>query len=1348
MAMFKDAAEAALDPDNIRQVFNGVIELDFVGGKPQYRIGGKVFPDLKSAVKFKNRAGISVVETFTPGKALVDYATTSAGVPSGDQIHQMMINYARRANVKIHLHHLKNEDIDPSNLERILEGFTDEKTGKLAGYLNVGKSSTFEQWEDMDNPGRFLTNQEIIDRMSTVEKIFNDEVGSAAKRHKMDTRTAQYTKEFDRRLTVGVYDPYSFLKSSGLSGMDDITPKMAQMSQDGMSLLNPEIIDEIRAAKEAQKREYVAARKNVPKGSQKYMDITSEIKKIDAKVRELRGISVNGGLYNIRADIFDVAASSHYSGALKGSIEHLSGQLKGNVMVVPNRKNAAGESMFEAAQVARGFSRDVKLAVLTTAESIAQNKGERSRDASRVSTIMLDAREMIKSNWLDTQTYAAHPQLFDNARMHRFTVNTFQKQADELVTTGRLPEGMISAFREAVEKNTGVVGKTSASTMQAKAILEFMDNGGNLNQNPKMMEMALNSLSAFFMDGKDSSRARFMVPNQVRHEIADFANMRSALVGTKSLPALTDLEEGWITLDKRLGFALNNADIPRSYEALGGFDLDDLIGTHARYDADAKQYVIAMTRQPSDVGEISTLKFGEFDELAQQILVQNDESWDFLDQIRSIDRGLENRLNFYDLDAASRVAGVDSGTAAQVAYAQAYNERSEAKMAKIREKNAQQIRDLEISIKPATHRLSEGSDEIENLEGLRGRMDELLDTRDKLLTTPELDLLLDDRYMDPAEIQLSGNARAKEILNEVELLKAQTRAAFEREMAPKIPILKAQHLEKLNQTVEHVSGDWTASIDAVSRAKKYMPEIYQLVERVDGNEVHKSLDLELEKEFKEFKLKTGGRTITDKEMRAAFETMVNGEYELQKYSNTKMIMNTMLADNEDQMDEIISVLGKGYFSVPELEDAIDAATKNAGAGMHKDEAYSIALQRRIGEAAAELDAKGGPSLRIDRNIFHDRAGKDARSVIYGGYQAKSKGKGSFDDHLIDGGYSSLVEAQKMTRQSIEDIVQSLTGKVKYDEFYSKHIFSQQALDDAEFLTRAFHVSKETNKGAGPKLREIADSFLRYGDDILTGGMGQDEYSKKLARSKVGDDMLSAVGLIGERSGQEGVYDALGALQQMHNDAPRSEAARRARSILNSRGESGSMLDLLNSTDAHFGIRPGLVERDIDIAGLPRAPKHIAAAEKAFYGEKRLATSTIATKASQGIISIGEGISRLKEVPGVKTAAVVGLATVVGSFLYQHHKDHTEESMQGPPLLPGGSAYENLPVEAMQTGMGSRQDTRIGDTYSIHATGNFDHKEFSDSVSQVTGSPSSVSVYKSRNPKHQGSMDSYVGRRFN
>ena len=35
------------------------------------------------------------------------------------------------------------------------------------------------------------------------------------------------------------------------------------------------------------------------------------------------------------------------------------------------------------------------------------------------------------------------------------------------------------------------------------------------------------------------------------------------------------------------------------------------------------------------------------------------------------------------------------------------------------------------------------------------------------------------------------------------------------------------------------------------------------------------------------------------------------------------------------------------------------------------------------------------------------------------------------------------------------------------------------------------------------------------------------------------------------------------------------------------------------------------------------------------------------------------------------------ALIVGSFAYSHFKDRSEDDIQGPPLLPGGSAYEDM-----------------------------------------------------------------------
>jgi hypothetical protein len=41
------------------------------------------------------------------------------------------------------------------------------------------------------------------------------------------------------------------------------------------------------------------------------------------------------------------------------------------------------------------------------------------------------------------------------------------------------------------------------------------------------------------------------------------------------------------------------------------------------------------------------------------------------------------------------------------------------------------------------------------------------------------------------------------------------------------------------------------------------------------------------------------------------------------------------------------------------------------------------------------------------------------------------------------------------------------------------------------------------------------------------------------------------------------------------------------------------------------------------------------------------------------------------------------ALIAASFAYQSYKDRTSESIQGPPLLPGGSAYEDYPQRVPQ-----------------------------------------------------------------
>lgn len=64
------------------------------------------------------------------------------------------------------------------------------------------------------------------------------------------------------------------------------------------------------------------------------------------------------------------------------------------------------------------------------------------------------------------------------------------------------------------------------------------------------------------------------------------------------------------------------------------------------------------------------------------------------------------------------------------------------------------------------------------------------------------------------------------------------------------------------------------------------------------------------------------------------------------------------------------------------------------------------------------------------------------------------------------------------------------------------------------------------------------------------------------------------------------------------------------------------------------------------------------------------------------------------------------ALIIGSFAYQGFKDHTPEKMQGPPMLPGGSAYEGqYPSRASQIPQIGTVSYNPGVSYKVNLYGN-------------------------------------------
>ena len=107
------------------------------------------------------------------------------------------------------------------------------------------------------------------------------------------------------------------------------------------------------------------------------------------------------------------------------------------------------------------------------------------------------------------------------------------------------------------------------------------------------------------------------------------------------------------------------------------------------------------------------------------------------------------------------------------------------------------------------------------------------------------------------------------------------------------------------------------------------------------------------------------------------------------------------------------------------------------------------------------------------------------------------------------------------------------------------------------------------------------------------------------------------------------------------------------------------------------------------------------------------------------------IKNLMDKPYVKPAAIGVAALAVFGFVYSAHKDRSAEDMQGPPLLPGGSAYESaypgntLNTPPPQNLLPSGQN---GVTYRVNASGSYaDAQKFSEAAGGLS-SDSSTSYY--------------------
>lgn len=100
-------------------------------------------------------------------------------------------------------------------------------------------------------------------------------------------------------------------------------------------------------------------------------------------------------------------------------------------------------------------------------------------------------------------------------------------------------------------------------------------------------------------------------------------------------------------------------------------------------------------------------------------------------------------------------------------------------------------------------------------------------------------------------------------------------------------------------------------------------------------------------------------------------------------------------------------------------------------------------------------------------------------------------------------------------------------------------------------------------------------------------------------------------------------------------------------------------------------------------------------------------------------------------PTVKRSAYAIAGLAAAGLIYSAAKDHTESDIAGPPLLPGGSAYEQLASRQPQIPQASMfSGYNPGTSYNINIEGSQDQVEqFNSAVGSVAGGSVNSTMYR-------------------
>jgi len=1075
----------------------------------------------------------------------------------------------------------------------------------------------------------------------------------------------------------------------------------------------------------------------------------SALRKIAATKRsaaELDPIVKHGGVFNVRIMGFnDVSAEDEFVNAIFGenvSKKGFSGQVKGNVYFEPDKQ-------FEEALMSqmKGYNQDLveyrgklysmdemiathknlglgtvitdagmsgrnrklvldeierkggtvlsprSIDVVTSKEARTVEVGFRqgSAMANRGAALSMEVQASGTKVFSEAQSFFADFELYDMDAIRRTNMQYVQKQIDYVKTDKILDDyarfrttGESSGIlRQLVDQADGIPGE--ASTVRAQQLLDMLDQGIAPSKNPLFAQMYTSAVNEF---NPRKDMFHLLMPNVYQ---AQFTN---------ELGRSSQVTRGSISYKKNLGFILNDLDYDKYYNAFGGPDFDDLLRSHLKWDRGSDSLIAIMKRTPSALGEIGVFSVDQNDQLMDEVLKNAAEVDDaikgHIDSVKLLDAKINIKSSLQA--SANSATGVTGANAMQNL------------------KSLSAVSDIVASPEVDAQRLASIMDEIDTLG------------------SPTDDSL---RYINDAIDSLGiGGQTVEDLEAEKALLRGGTRKDILRDYFERThSAMESSEINKIR------NRSLALSDEALQGIAKYGSVDELLANRM--SRMSNQLITGIGDDF---------GSLTDESIEALTKSFgVLGEY-----SNLRMVLDSM----KRVSDELGNApnFGDDAIKILRQEDVIDALTKEGGALAEEIRG----INDNIVSFISDYLLQGG---KIDKFVIDNEFGEKTRlskEHVNRINQKLIQSGRTLDEFTVEGPLTQRAQAASRIMEDIGDQYRMMRRDIGLVDGLKNQLFdldiereadelmtiaretykvddisfrSASALNDAMDLFGEIPDFNEVSDRVGRAQTEFFRTFTeRYGTRLDDETLEISERGQKVLGSMIKRHSLTP---LGEGSGSlfggnlSGVFNST---LQWYDNLGRGNVAG-VSGQLTVDNKLGAMLEEIDSYDRPQAVSEAIDAATGDIGSGQRSLIRSRAARRASEGVSDFASNT---KTKLPKILSQEGLNLFKNQTFKRGAIALG-GLMTFSAIYRKMKDRTPEDMQGPPMLPGGSFYDNNAGMYSQQIINSPQNNQGGGTtYKIRASGSFDVDALSGDMENLTGAQVRSNKYESRGYQNKSS----------